>query len=126
MRLKKTHIKLLLAIVLLTTAFQQKSYADGFPLRPGRLLLNPSVTYFWATKGWDSLRVLRPFANNGKFTSTTFTLSAEYGISRRWSVVATLPYVTNSFTQTGYTNSNMGLTDLETGIRYYLANINYI
>lgn len=126
MRLIKTHIKKILAIVLLLATVQQKSLADGFPLRPKRLLLNPSVTYFFATKGWDSLKVLRPFANNGKFTSTTFTLAAEYGISRRWSIVAQLPYVTNSFTQTGYTNSNRGLTDLETGIRYYLANINYI
>src|SRR6185312_3693726 len=126
MRLRNSYIKLILAIVLLTAAFQQKSYADGFPLRPGRLLLNPSVTYFFATKGWDSLRVLRPFANNGKFTSVTYTMAAEYGISRRWSVVAQLPYVTNSFTQTGYNSNNNGLTDLETGIRYYLANINYI
>jgi len=126
MRLKKAHIKILLAIVLLTALFQQKSHAQSFPVRPGRLLLNPSVTYFFATKGWDSLSVLKPFANNGKFTSTTYNMAAQYGISRRWSVFAQLPYVTNSFTQTGYANHNSGLTDLETGINYYLANIDYI
>ena len=126
MKFYKAPIKYLIAVTSLFFLVQQKSLADGFPLRPGRLLLNPSISYFFANKGWDSLRALRAFPANGQFTSTTFTLSAEYGISRRWSVVALMPYASNTYQQTGYTSSNRGLTDLETGIRYYLANINYI
>ena len=122
----KTYIKHLLAAIVLVSAVQFNCYADGFPVRPKRLILSPSVTYFVATKGWDSLRVKKPFPNNGKFTSLTYSLYAEYGISRRWSAVATLPYVTNTYTETNYNNTSRGLTDLETGIRYYLANINYI
>lgn len=125
MRFTNTHIKYWLAVVGILISLQQKSYADGFPMRPGRLLLNPSVSYFFATKGWDSARVLKPFPSNGKFTSTTFSLNAEYGISRRWTAVVQLPYVTSTYTQTGYSSSARGLTDLETGLRYYLANINY-
>src|SRR3569623_2538379 len=109
MKFTKAQIKYLIAVAGLFISLQQKSYADGFPLRPRRLLLSPSVSYFFAYKGWDSLRVLRPFPGNGKFTSTTFTLSAEYGLSRRWSVVALLPYVTNTYQQTGYNSTSQGL-----------------
>jgi len=126
MRFIKTYTKHLLAVLMLIAALQQNTYADGFPIRPKRLLLAPSVSYFFANKGWDSLRVKRPFDNNGKFTSLTYTLFAEYGISRRWSAVAQLPYVTNTYTQTNFNSTSRGLTDLETGLRYYLANINYI
>lgn len=104
-------------------AMQQKSRADGFPFRPKALLINPSVTYFFANKAWDSLGVKRPM--NGQFSSISMTLFAEYGISRRWTFVATLPYVSNTFTQKGVSNYSSGLTDLETGLRYYLANIDY-
>jgi protein XagA len=120
--------KVLLKYFLITMPLcilHNNSYADGFPLRPKTLLLNPSVSYFFANKGWDSLRVKRPFPLNGQFTAITYSLSAEYGISRRWTLVALLPYVSNTFQQTGYKNSSNGLTDLETGIRYYLANIDY-
>ena len=108
---------------------QQCCLADGFPIRPRSFLVSPSVTYFFANKGWDSLRVLRPFARNGQFSSMTYSLYAEYGISRRWSLVASLPYVMNQYAQTDSTGrfatKSNGLTDLETGLRYYLANINY-
>ena len=105
---------------------QNRSYAGGFPVRPGRLILSPSVSYFFANKQWDSTGVKKPFANNGKFTSISISLYAEYGISRRFAAVALVPYVINEFKQTGYDQKYSGLTDAETGIKYYLANINYI
>jgi len=119
-------LKYLLVITIITFAFQNRSYAGGFPLRPGRLLLQPSVSYFFADKEWDSTGVKRPFPSNGKFNSTLVSLYAEYGISRRFSAFALVPYAMNNFSQTGFSQSYSGLTDLETGIKYYLANINYI
>ena len=119
-------LKYLLVITIVTVAMQTRAHAGGFPLRPGRLLLQPSVSYFFADKEWDSTGVKRPFPANGKFNSVLVSLYAEYGISRRFSVVALMPYTTNNFTQTGFSQSYSGLTDLETGIKYYLANINYI
>ncbi len=107
-------------------ALHYNSYGGGFPVRPHSLLLSPSVSYFYANKGWDSLRQKTPFPMNGRFSSLTYSLYAEYGISRRFTFVALLPYVTNTFQQTNYRSTTMGLADLETGIRYYLANINYI
>ena len=125
MKLTKIQIKtLLISIVILITS-RGNSYAGGFPVRPGSLLLSPSVSYFYANKGWDSARTLRPFPNNGHFSSYTFQLYAEYGLTKRFTLVAQLPYVTNNYEQTDFKNSASGLTDLEVGLRYYVANIDY-
>ena len=125
MKFTKAHLKYIAALAILIIALNKKSFADGFPVRPKTLILNPSVSYFFANKEWDSVGVKKPFPHNGQFTAITYSLSAEYGISRRWTFVALLPFVSNTFQQTGYKNSANGLTDLETGIRYYLANIDY-
>lgn len=111
---------------MLFIAAQNSTYAGGFPVRPGSLLLSPSFTYFFANKGWDSLRRQNPFAKNGQFTSMSFSLYAEYGLSKRFTLVASLPYAINDYHQDDYKSLTQGPTDLETGIRYYIANINYI
>jgi hypothetical protein len=89
-------------------------------------MLSPAVTYFFADKEWDSTGVKKPFPSNGKFSSVTYSLYAEYGITRRFSVVATVPYIMNSYKANGQSFPSSGLTDLEFGVKYYLANINYI
>jgi hypothetical protein len=122
----KCLLKFLFAIAIIGTAWQNKSYAGAFPVRPGRLLLSPSVTYFFANKQWDSTGVKKSFPGNGKFTSYGFSLYAEYGISRRFSAVALMPYVVNTYTQNGVNYNSSGLTDVELGLKYYLANINYV
>ena len=103
----------------------KSSFAGGFPLRPGRLIISPSVNYFVATKGWDSTGVKKSFPNNGKFTSLSYSLYVEYGISRRFTFISTLPYVMNNYTQSDYKSTSNGFTDLETGIKYYLTNISF-
>jgi len=125
MKITKPALKYSLTITIaILTAYN--SFAGGFPIRPGRLILSPSVSYFFADKQWDSTGVKKPFANDGKFTSISMSLYAEYGISRRFSVVALVPYVINNYKETNYNQTFSGLTDLETGLKYYLANINYI
>jgi hypothetical protein len=125
MKLIKTGLRyLLIATVIFITS--QKSYA-GFPVRPRSLLLSPSVSYFFANKGWDSLRRLSPFKSDGRFTSVSYSLYTEYGLTKRFTLVASLPYVMNTYQDsTGYRKTTTGATDLEIGVRYYLANINYI
>ena len=119
-------LKYLAVVALITIAFQNNARAGGFPVRPGRLILSPSIGYFFASKEWDSTGRKESFPGNGKYTSETLSLYAEYGISRRFSAVATLPFTFNQFNETGYSAKYQGLTDLETGIKYYLFNINYI
>lgn len=127
MKITLTKLKYLLATAVLFIAVQPKSYAGGFPVRPGSFLISPSVSFFYANKGWDTLGKSNPFANGGKFTSVSYSLYSEYGISKKFAVVAVLPYSTNTYRDaTGYNQSNAGFTDLEVGVKYYLANINYI
>jgi len=124
MSLLKSFTKTLFVALILLVTFQGKAFADGgFPVRPGRLLISPSVSYFFASSQWDSTGTKKPFPNGGKYTSLSATLYAEYGINRKFAVVASLPFVYNQFTGTP---ASSGLTDLETGIRYYLANIDFI
>jgi len=125
MKFTRARLKYFIATVALLAVMQQHVFADGFPVRPKTFVINPSISYFVATKAWDSVRVLHPFPLNGKFTALTMSLFAEYGISRRWYLVALLPYTTNTYTQTGFSSTSSGLTDLETGLRYYLTNIAY-
>jgi len=128
MSLLKTFTKTLSVTLILFLATQSSSYADGgFPVRPGRLLISPSVSYFFANSQWDSTGVKKRFPDNGKFSSVGITLYSEYGISRRFAVVASLPYVINKYTQDGTpATTSSGLADLETGLRYYLANIDFV
>jgi hypothetical protein len=115
---------LLLAVITFTTSYY--SFGGGFPVRPGRLIISPSVSYFFADKEWDSTGVKKSFANNGKFNSLSLNIYAEYGISRRFAAVAILPYTYNDYSAGGKSTISSGLTDMETGIKYYLANISYI
>ena len=122
----KQAFKFLLLIVLFAP-LQNKSFAGGgFPVRPGRLVISATASYFFANKGWDSLGVKRPFANNGRYTSEGLILSGEYGISKRFAVVATVPFVNNHYRNDNFSTNSAGLTDIETGLKYYLANIDYI
>ncbi|MCC8427161.1 hypothetical protein [Mucilaginibacter sp. UR6-11] len=106
---------------------QPDSYGGAFPVRPGSLVLSPSVNYFFANKGWDSLRKRNPFAAGGRFQSVSYSLYTEYGISKRFAVVGTLPFVMNNYRDnSGYNSQTNGLTDLEVGLKCYVANINYI
>lgn len=118
-------LRSLLIALVLTGALCNNSYAGGFPVRPHSLLLSPSVSYFYANKGWDSVGHLASFPNNGHFSSVTYQLYAEYGLSRRFTLIAQLPYVTNTYEQSDFKHTAAGLTDLETGIRWYVANIDY-
>ncbi|WP_295793218.1 hypothetical protein [Mucilaginibacter sp.] len=128
MSLLKTFTRILFFTLILFITTESVSYADGgFPTRPGRLLIAPSVSYFFANSQWDSTGVKSRFPNNGKFSSVGVTLYAEYGISRKFAAVASIPFVYNMYDQTGLPQStSSGLTDMETGLRYYLANIDFV
>lgn len=123
---KNTLYKFLLLAIVLLMVTQSKSYATGgFPVRPGRLTLSPSVNYFFANKQWDSNSNKGPFPDNGKFSSLSTSLYAEYGLSRRFTLSALLPYASNTYKDNNATYKDSGFGDAEVGIRYYLANISY-
>jgi hypothetical protein len=125
MTLKTTLLKYILTPALLCSLFVSQSFADGFPVRPGRISLSPSATYFFANKAWDANSHKGAFDDNGKFTSWSYSLYSEYGISRKFTLSVLAPYVMNNFSSDQGTFKSSGFQDLEVGIRYYLANINY-
>ncbi|MBK0378078.1 hypothetical protein [Mucilaginibacter segetis] len=125
MKTIKTRSKHLIITILFIIIAQHEVFAGGFPVRPKQWLLSPSISYFFSNSGWDANRVHSPFELNGQFTSFSYSLYSEYGISRRFTLVAQLPYVVNNFEQTGYKSHSEGFTDMEIGLRYYLANIDY-
>ncbi|WP_121811491.1 hypothetical protein [Mucilaginibacter kameinonensis] len=115
----------LFTAITLAAFIPAKSYGGGFPVRPGRITLTPSATYFFANKAWDENSHKGSFANNGKFTSWSYALYSEVGLSRRFTLSVLAPYVMNTFATDLGTSKSSGFQDLEVGIRYYLANINY-
>ena len=121
----KTILKYCIAALILFAIIPNRSYAGGFPVRPGSLSISLSSSYFFADKGWDSLRHKSPFAQNGKFSSFTYSVYAELGLTKRFALTVSMPYSVNHFQQTGLNSIYKGLTDLETGIKWYVANINY-
>ncbi|MBS7566969.1 hypothetical protein KHS38_21370 [Mucilaginibacter sp. Bleaf8] len=98
----------------------------GWPTRPRRLVVSPTLSFFHSTSDWDRNGNSIRRENNGSFNSTSFSLYSEYGLSRRFAVTASIPYINYSLKDAVYgTNSVSGLGDLEAGLKYYLANIAY-
>lgn len=120
-----TRLKYFAVLTVLCLGMQFKSFAGGFPVRPGSLMVSTSFNYFVATKGWDSTKRLAPFPLGGKFTSQLYSTYIQLGISKRWAFIGTFPYVINDYHQLGFSNHAQGLTDIELGLKYYLFNINY-
>jgi hypothetical protein len=127
MTYNKKLFKYLLAVAILIAFAPRNSYADGFPVRPGRFILSPSVSYFFANKQFDSTSHRRAFDNNGHFHSVSYSFYGEYGISRKFTLSALIPYSRNYFSTDSLTHAitKSGLQDIEIGLKYYLANINY-
>src|ERR1700744_6521938 len=102
MTLVKNLTKTFIAGLALILIVNQSAFADGgFPVRPGRLLLAPAVSYFFANSAWDTTGMpAKRYPNNGKYQSMGVTLYGEYGISREWAVAVTVPYVYNIYSQT--------------------------
>ncbi|MDT3403173.1 hypothetical protein [Mucilaginibacter terrae] len=113
------------AAITVFTLFTPKAHAGGWPVRKGKLLTSLSVSYFRANSAWDSTGKKRSYPGNGYFASQSIGLYAEYGITRRWTGVASLPYVLNQIKQNDLKISQYGFGDLEAGLRYYLTNIEF-
>lgn len=119
--------KLIVCFTVAITVFTltQKAQAGGWPVRKGKLLTSLSVSYFRANSAWDSTGKKNSYPGNGYFASQSIGLYAEYGISRRWTGIASLPYVLNQVKQNDLKISQYGFGDLEAGLRYYLTNIEF-
>ncbi len=112
-------------ITLIICFGHEKSYGGGWPVRRGTLVVSPSFTFFYANQSWDKEGKLTDYPAGSHFESKSVYLYSEYGLSRRVTLVGSLPYVFNTFVQPGTATTTNGFTDAEIGARYYLANINF-
>lgn len=101
------------------------AFAGGKPVGKKRLFLIPAAAYFFNSSYWDRSGVYRSYANDMHFGSKILSINSEYGFSRRVSLIASLPFIINSVSQSGSSSSVSGFGDAELGVRYYVANINY-
>lgn len=113
---------LLLIACTLATA---KAHASAWPMRKGHLMLSPSIGYFNASRLWDKNGKASDYPDSGYFKSVGIYLYGEYGASRRVTVVASIPFSINTYSQAGTKSTARGLGDGELGFRYYLLNANY-
>lgn len=112
-------------IMLIICLGREKSYGGGWPVRRGSFTISPSFTFFYANQSWDKDGKLTDYPTGSHFESKSIYLYGEYGLSRRVTLVGSLPYVFNTFVQPGVATATNGFTDAEIGARYYLTNINF-
>lgn len=119
------HTSKLIAAFLIVSVFSLHALAGGWPVKKGKFVIAPSLIYYHATKFWDRSGQLTPYTNGGYFNSTGVYVYGEYGLAKRVTLTASLPYVVNSYKQGTVQNSLAGLTDAELGARFYLTNIDF-
>ncbi|RIV21120.1 hypothetical protein DYU11_16975 [Fibrisoma montanum] len=114
-------------ICLLLLIGSLNGYANpksAWPMPKRKFMLVPGVYYYRATSYWNPDRQVIAFGNGARFTSVNVRLYGEYGLSDRWTLVGTLPFITNSYvSNTPPDNRNSGLADAELGVRYNLLNV---
>lgn len=119
------HLKLFTVILLISLMGVKKAQAGAWPVRPGKVLLSLTGTYFNADQKWDTKGNRKQYDDNGYFRSLGAYLYGEFGASRVVTIVASLPYVSNTFTDGGLKSTVNGFGDAEIGGRIYITNIKF-
>ncbi|RYZ99482.1 MAG: hypothetical protein EOP47_16635 [Sphingobacteriaceae bacterium] len=126
MKIHTKKIKVAFCIILMgSLCYTVNSYAGGWPTRKGKLLISPSLNYFFANKYWDSNGKVTSYEKDGSFTSAGLYMYSEYGLSKRVTLVGTGSFISNKYKQDDFENTSTGFSDVEIGARYYLGNIKY-
>ncbi|WP_343522291.1 hypothetical protein [Pedobacter sp.] len=102
----------------------QHAIASGFPMRKGKALLAPYLSYFVANQYRDLNGQKYSYANDGKYSSFTTQLYLEYGITDHLDLVAKLPLTSAQFKDNIQRNRNTALSDVEIGLKYNLLEFN--
>ncbi|MBW4890884.1 hypothetical protein KXQ82_14245 [Mucilaginibacter sp. HMF5004] len=121
------HVKtvFITTITLLFVLSSMVTYAGGRPVGKRRLFISLGTSYFFNDKYSDQNKEVQKYLNNGRNQSLSASLSAEYGFSRRVSLIASVPFVSNTVKSDISSNTINTLGDGQIGMRYYIANISY-
>jgi protein XagA len=101
------------------------TYAGGRPVGKKRLFINVGASYFFNSQFWDQDKQVQNYSFNAHNSSLSASLSAEYGFSRRVSLMASVPFVSNTVKSDISSNTINSIGDGQVGVRYYIANISY-
>ncbi len=99
--------------------------AGGRPVGYKRLFIIASTSYYFNDQFWDEDGNAQSYADNGKYSTLSLSLSAEYGLTRRMALSVSLPYSASFFNSATGSTTNASLGDASVGASYYLANIAY-
>jgi hypothetical protein len=113
------------AIVLLGAFGINKAEAGAWPVRPGKVLVSLTGSYFNANQIWDKYGKKSDYPDGGYYRSYGLSLYAEIGVSRNLTLVTSIPYISNTFTNNTYKSTGSGLGDAEIGGRIYITNIKF-
>lgn len=111
----------IIAFCFLQILFPTLSVAGAWPQLPGKSYAAFYYYMYSVSKGTKSDGSVVPFQNNGHFLSHGVGLYYEYGVSKKWTAVAIIPYGVNWWTDDFNKSFNHGFTDLEAGARYLIA-----
>jgi len=121
----KTLALLLTFLVIILLFSTRQVQAGGRPVGKHRLFVIATSSYFFNDQYWDENGQTKSYDNNGKYSTFSLSLSAEYGFSRRVSLLVSLPYTINFFKNTVNSTTVGSLGDASVGMSYYIANIAY-
>ncbi|WDF56352.1 hypothetical protein [Mucilaginibacter sp. KACC 22063] len=119
------YCKFLIITLIVVSCGISNANAGAWPVRPGKVLLSLTGTYFNADQKWDENGRKQQYDDNGYFRSLSMYLYGEFGASRVVTIVTSIPYVSNTFTNSGLKSTVSGLGDAEIGGRIYITNIKF-
>ncbi|MCJ8211892.1 hypothetical protein MUY27_19395 [Mucilaginibacter sp. RS28] len=118
-------VKILAIVFVSCTFLGQQAHAGAWPVRPGKVLVSLTGSYFKASRLWDRKGKSSAYADSGSFNSKGLYLYSEIGASRVFTVIVSVPYVSNTYSDTRGKSTQSSFGDAEVGGRVYLANINF-
>lgn len=124
-RVSKTPLILLVVLIAVLLFSYLPAQAGGRPVGKKRLFIIATSSYFFNDQYWDENGKVTSYDNNGKYSTFSLSLSAEYGFSRRVSMLVSLPYAVNFFKNSVRSTTVGSLGDASVGMSYYIANIAY-
>jgi protein XagA len=104
--------------IALASLFSEKAMAQ-FPVGDKRILLAPTYSYYRATGYWNSNSIYSAYPSGGKFTSNYLGLYGVAGINRNWEFTFNVPFIVQTYTDSGRLIQNGSLGDVTLGLTYY-------
>ena len=105
-----------LLLAFLSVPLHAQTIEDGIMVHKANLFTGPVYTYSYWNKYWEGTRQ-RTNENIGTVITQSATWYADYGLTNRWNVIASVPYVWTRATQ-GVLHGMSGFQDITLAAKY--------